>query len=126
MIEKIFYPNKWFVAFCGLLVVVWASLQWVINMRIADEAKAVGQEIFTWSWASCHWRSTAQMTRADVLRRSATDAIVKVQGRQVLTIKGNGLQGANAGGRSEVVDCSATLTFYRLSNHWQLAKVELD
>lgn len=118
--EKVFRPNKWFVAFCGLLVLVFAGLQFVMNMRIADEAKAIGEHIFTWSWPDRHWSSTAEITRADVVQRSGTDAIVKIQGRQVLSGSGSGSAG------QEIVDCGATLTFYRSSNNWVLGRVELQ
>lgn len=124
--EKIFTPNKWFVAFCGLLVLVFLSLKWVINTRIADEAKEIGQEIFTWSWDSQHWKSSAEMTGAEVLRVTDTDAIVKVQGKQVLTQLGGDGQSVAGAPKSEVVDCSATLTFYKSSNKWKLGKVELQ
>jgi hypothetical protein len=124
--EKFFHPNKWFVAFCALLVIVYGVLQWVMNMRIADEAKLAGQRIFSWSWDVKHWSSTAEITKADVVRRSGTDAIVKVRGRQVLTEPTSEGGNQQAGSRSETVDCSATLTFYRASNNWVLGKVELE
>lgn len=124
--EKIFTPNKWFVAFCGLLVVVFLSLKWVINMRIADEAKEIGQEIFTWKWDSLNWQSSAEMTGAEVLRVTDTDAIVKVQGKQVLTRSSGDGQNEAGQPKREVVDCGATLTFYKSSNKWKLGKVELQ
>lgn len=123
--EKIFYPNKWFVLFCGLLVLVWIVLQSVANMRIAEHAKLVGQHIFSWSWPDRRWLSAAQITKADVLHRTGTDAVVKIEGRQVLTMPGAGSQIDSGSSKSEVVDCAATLTFYKASNNWVLGKVEL-
>lgn len=121
--DKIFYPNKWFVAFCALLIVVWGALQLIINMRVTDEAKQIGELIFTWSWKGLDCQSSAQITGAEVLKRTATDAIVKIRGKQVLTCitadQGNAR-------KPQEVDCTATLTFYRSSSNWVLGKVELE
>ncbi len=122
--EKIFSPNRWFVLFCALLVAVWLGLQAVVNLRVADEAKLVGQRIFTWSWPGRHWASRAEITAAEVLRRSGTDAIVKIKGRQVLT-RPHAADGGDAAMSSVTTDVSATLTFYKASNNWVLGKVEL-
>jgi hypothetical protein len=46
--EKLFRPNKWFVGFCGLLIVVFVSLQYVSRMRLQGLAQAWGKEIYTW------------------------------------------------------------------------------
>jgi len=124
--EKIFRPSKWFVLFCGLLVLVWAGLQAVANMRIADHAKLIAAQIYTWSWTGPNWRSKAEITEARVVQRTDTDAIVKVRGRQVLTSFPEGHPDDFKNARSEVVDCSATLTFYRSSSNWILGKVELQ
>ncbi len=123
--DKIFSPNKWFVVFCGLLVVTWACLQWVVQQRIVDEAKTVGQKIFSWSWSD-KWRSTVRITRAEVVRRSATDAIVKIEGRQALVAVRSDSQERQTPEKLERVDCSALLTFYRMGNRWFLGKVELQ
>ena len=123
--EKIFHPNKWFVLFCGLLVLVWAGLQAVANMRIADEARLAGRRIFSWEWPGRSWFSRAEITDAKVVRRTDTDAIVKIKGHQYLNVPQAADPADKGKEKSEVVDCHATLTFYRSSNRWMLGKVEL-
>ncbi len=123
--ENIFRPNKWFVLFCGLLIVVWGGYQIVANMRVADEAKTAGKGIFTWDWPDHGWSSSAEITEATVVQRSDTDAIVKIKGEQRLTSSRLNASGEQESERPEVVDLSATLTFYRSSNNWVLGRVEL-
>jgi hypothetical protein len=124
--ENIFRPNKWFVMFCGLLVCVWLGLQLVATMRLADEAKLVGKHVFTWEWPAAGLYSSATIGKADVIRRSDTDAIVKVKGEQLLTSARQSADGKPGSERSEVVECGATLTFYKSSNDWVLGRVELE
>ncbi len=127
--EKIFLPNKWFVLFCALLIVVWAFLQLVANTRISDEAKAYGQNIFTWYWSGPNWQSRVEKLDTEIVRRTATDAIVKIKGKQVLSLatqdEGGELK-QTTGNAEKSVDCAATLTFYRLNNDWILGKVEFN
>lgn len=123
--ENIFRPNKWFVMFCGLLIVVWGGYQLVANMRIADEAKAAGHDVFSWDWPDMGWSSRAEITDATVVRRSDTDAIVKIKGEQHVTSARLNANGQLEKERPQVVDLSATLTFYRSSNNWVLGRVEL-
>jgi len=123
--ESIFRPNKWFVMFCALLIAVWGGYQTVANMRIANEAKLVGQDIFTWDWPDLGWSSRAQITDATVVRRSDTDAIVKIKGEQRMTSSRQSAPGQQEQQRPAVVNLNATLTFYRLSNDWVLGRVEL-
>lgn len=124
--ENIFRPSKWFVLFCGVLVLVWAFLQLVSNLRVADEAKIQASKIYSWQWPEKNLKSSAEITDATVVRRTDTDAIVKVNGRQTLQSMIAGTVQGVSKEASEVVDCSATLTFYRSSNNWVLGKVELD
>ncbi len=123
--EAIFRPSKWFVIFCGILVATWGILQYVSNLRLEREAEGVGARVFTWFWPGDNWLSEARITSASIERRTETDAIVKVKGKQVLTFFARGQDRNDKTARSETVDCSATLTFYRLSNNWVLGKVEL-
>jgi|SRR5215471_9453312 len=123
--ESIFRPNKWFVLFCALLIVVWGGYQIVANMRIADEAKLIGHDMFTWDWPELGWSSRAQITDATVVRRSDTDAIVKIKGEQRMTSLRQATSESKESPQPSVVDLNATLTFYRLSNDWVLGRVEL-
>lgn len=120
--ESIFRPNKWFVWFCALLIVVWVGLQTVSNMRLVDEAKRIGQHIFTWSWSGPNWTSQAEITEATVVKRGDADAIVKIRGRQTLTYKQGKMLAKKEEKTADVVE--ATLTFYRANNNWILGKVE--
>ena len=130
--ESIFRPNKWFVLFCALLILVWGGYQLVANMRIANEAKLIGQDIFTWDWPELGWSSNGLITDATVVRRNDTDAIVKIKGKQLIRSLRSGAQAAKDSQQSsgtttpdQVMEANATLTFYRLSNNWVLGRVEL-
>ena len=124
--ENIFRPNKWFVGFCALLIVVWGGLQLVSNTRLSDEAKACALDVFTWDWPGRNWTSIASVSDANVLRKSDTDAIVRVRGKQVLTVAPAGVKADFKNSRSEEFDFAATLTFYRASNRWVLGKVDFE
>lgn len=123
-VNKIFSPGKWFVIFCGLFVLVWLGLQYVANMRLQEDAKIAANEVFTWDWPQIgeqKWASKAEITDVSVVQKTDNDAIVKVKGKQqVVFISGDGP------GQSEVVDCGATLNFYKKNNQWQLGRVELQ
>lgn len=123
-VNKIFSPGKWFVFFCAVFILVWLGLQFVANMRLQEEAKIAANEVFTWDWPRLgdeKWASKAEITDVSVVQKTDKDAIVKVKGKQTIVfISGNGP------GQSEVVDCGATLSFYRSKNQWQLGRVELQ
>lgn len=116
--EKFFRPNKLFVAFCLLLIIVWVTLQQVSTLRIAEIARQEAADIFTWNWPS-EVSSGVEITGADVVKRSENEAVVKVQGRQKLA-HGNGKK------VEWPVECSAVLTLYRLNRNWVLGRVEFD
>lgn len=120
--EKIFTPNRWFVLFCALLIVVVGSLKLVGDMHLAEFATEKGQEIFSWSWPDRNLTSSVVQARAHVIRRDANDAMVEFTGQQVLT---------NLPGDSRIeldpkeANVKAVLTFYKLNSEWVLGKVEL-
>lgn len=119
--EKLFRPGKWLVLFCGVFLLLYGVLQYVSNARLKEEASLLGKNIFTWTWRGVDWRSEAEITNADVVQKSANDAVVKIKGRQTLLVSEDRTA-------PEVVDCSATLTLYRTSiknrDYWVLGKVE--
>lgn len=117
--EKLFRPNKWFVGFCGLLIVVFLSLQYVSRMRLQGLAQAWGAEIFTWDWPGQNLHSIGKMTKADVVKKTESDAVVKVTGTQTLDRSG-------AQPQHTETECGAQLTFYKTNNDWVLGKVELQ
>jgi len=120
--EKIFSPNRWFVLFCGLLIVVWALLQFVGSMRLSQAAQEVGAEVFTWNWPEKHLVSEATITDTKIIKKTDNDAVVAVKARQTLRSDA----GTNSTGDTRQSECDATLTFYRNSNVWYLGKVELQ
>lgn len=122
--EKIF-SWKVLVSFCGVFIVTWAALQTVSNMRLESEAQLIGDNIFSWSWPGANWQSKAEMTEASIIRKGDNDAVIKVSGKQTLTIHEPADSLDNSTGRSETVDCSAVLTLYRHGGKWELGKVEL-
>jgi cell division protein FtsL len=117
--EKIFRPSKWFVLFCLILIIVWGTLQIVSNMVLEERAKEITKEIFTWQWPDKTWSSQVKDMNTSVLSRSRTDAIVKVNGKQDL------IQAADNVSKSQICDFTLVLSFYQVSNHWVLGKVEL-
>lgn len=117
--EKLFRPNKWFVGFCGLLIVVFVSLQYVSRMRLQSLAEAWGNEVYTWDWPARNLHSRATMTKAEVIKKTESDAVVKVTGTQTLEESGAKPQ------RSDT-ECGAVLNFYKTNNDWVLGKVELQ
>jgi hypothetical protein len=150
--ENLFRPGKWLVLFCGVFVLLWGVLQYVSNARLKEEAEQVGQNLFTWSWPGDNWESVGNITDASVIQKTDKDAVVAVKGKQTLMFypdasemklvpvkSETGQAAANAKPRLiwqapgkpehvETIDCSATLTFYRRSEHnkdyWVLGKVE--
>src|SRR5438105_4906009 len=102
--ENIFRPGKWFVLFCGVLVVVVVALRYVANADLLSEAKRVGFNIFTWYWPGDNWNSRAEITDAKVLEKGDYDAVVRVQGKQFLTVGDNAKL---ADSQAQAFDCSA-------------------
>jgi hypothetical protein len=120
-LEKIFNPNKWFVAFCALLIAVFAGLQFVVSMRLEDLAKGWCKEVYTWDWPPLNMHSSIKITDAQVVKRGENDAVVKVHGVQTLKKIDGG-----ADGPAVVTKCGAQLTFYKKKNDWFLGRVELQ
>ena len=134
--EKVF---SWpvLVGICGVFLTVWVSLQFLSTMRLQEEAKEIGMSVLSWDWPGENWQSSAQMTDAEIVRRTDNDAVVKVSGKQTLIQKNNAEQSKNSaspldnsGAQAETVDCSVTLTLYRQGSgqagyKWVLGRVEL-
>ncbi len=119
--EKIFTPNKWFVGFCALLIVVFGALKVVGDMRLAEIASEAGKDVFIWDWPTKGLSSKVMAMKSHVVRRDANDAVVEVSGHQIVS---KTLNGAQAEPDLET-DVNATLTFYRRNSQWELGKVEL-
>ncbi|HEY9679460.1 MAG TPA: hypothetical protein V6C76_15740 [Drouetiella sp.] len=117
--EKLFTPNKWFVGFCGILIVVFLSLQYVSRARLLDLAQAWAAEIYTYDWPGANLHSSAKMTKADLVKKTESDAVIKVSGKQSLDVTG-------AAPKHSETECGAQLTFYKHNNEWVLGKVELQ
>jgi hypothetical protein len=122
--DRIFTANKWFVAFCAALIIVWVALQFVINLRLTAIAKMDSERILDWSWPSKNLRSKAEVVSAEVLKRSETDAVVKVKAKQQLLQQNQpGEPFVDTGG---INDCQAILTYYKANHRWFLGKVEVQ
>lgn len=116
--EKFFRPNRIFIIFCLLLIVVWLGLQYVSNLRITDAAAAEAQEIFDWSWPQ-QVSSTAEITDVAVLSKSENEAKVRVKAKQTLTKLVDSKDTSSS-------DTACVLTLYRFNRNWILGKVEFD
>lgn len=121
--EKVF-SWKVLVSFCAVFIVSWVLLQTVSSMRLESEAQLIGDTIFNWEWPG-ECESKAEMTQAAIIKKGENDAVIKVSGKQILTTPEAGQSLDNSPGRSETVDCSATLTLYKKSGKWVLGRVEL-
>lgn len=122
--DKLFQPNKWFVIFCGLLIVVFFSLQYVVNTRLSEIGKMLGTQIFTWEWpqADRDCYSNVVITDCHVVKRSETDAVLEVKAKQVIEEKSLDIR---AKPKEQQGECDALLTLYRSGKNWELGKVEL-
>jgi hypothetical protein len=120
--EKIFTPNKWFVLFCALLVLMWLALQLVATMRLEALATEEATHVFSWQWLGVG-RSRAKIEKAHLVKRSEADAIVRVMARQVVEEE---VKSGHFIAKEPEVTCSALLTFYRVDKDWLLGKVEFE
>lgn len=125
--EKIFTPNRWFVMFCALLIVVWGTLKLVQDMRLSEEARTVAMGIFSYSFPSLSVVSEVESMNAQVINRNDHESLVKVSGRQLISKHPDAQTGGSAqnDSSSERVDFQANLTFYKSGASWVLGKVEL-
>lgn len=124
--EKIFTPNRWFVLFCGLLILVWGALRIVADVRLCERAKLVGQSIFTYNWPELDVISEVESINAQVLRRGSHDAVVTVTGKQkILKPEIDSKSDESVLQNGSNLDLKAVLTFYRSEDRWELGKVEL-
>lgn len=123
--EKIFTPNRWFVLFCALLILVWGALRIVADIRLCERAKSFGHIIFTWNWPDLALQSKVESINAQVLRRGSHDAVVTVTGRQVISKLPLSDDQSKIKESSTKTDLKAILTFYRDQDKWELGKVEL-
>ena len=123
MMEKIF---SWpvLVSFCAIFIVCWVALQSVSNMRVEAKAQFFGDKIFSWNWPDEKMQSRGEITEASIVKKSDNDAIVKISGKQVLTVNPGTDSLDNSPGKTETVDCAAVLTLYRKNNDWELGRVE--
>ncbi len=123
MMDKIF---SWpvLVSFCAIFIVTWVALQAVSNMRVEAKAQLYGDHIFSWTWPDESLQSHGEITEASILKKSDNDAVVKISGKQLLTVRPGGDSLDNSAEKTETVDCAATLTLYRKNNDWELGRVE--
>ncbi|MDR3614242.1 MAG: hypothetical protein P4L53_11820 [Candidatus Obscuribacterales bacterium] len=120
--EKIFTPSKWFVLFCAILVLIFGALQMVANMRLQETARFEGERLFSWQWAGLG-SSTGTIDHSEIIKKTDTDAIVRVKGIEKVALASANSNEAKA---AESVACSAVLTFYRKDSEWMLGKVQFE
>ena len=101
---------------------MFGALQVVANMRLQELAKAEGEHLFSWQWAGVA-TATGIIDHSDVIKKSDTDAIVRVKGIEKVD---HPATKAGLAGSSESVACSAVLTFYRKDKEWMLGKVQFE
>ncbi len=137
--EKIFRPNRIFVIFCLLLIVVWLGLQYVSNMRISEAAREEAIEVFDWQWPG-QVSSNVEVIDVSVLSKSDNEAKVRVKAKQTLTKMAETADNAKekdtqkstspevqpASGPASSSDTACVLTLYRSDRNWVLGKVEFD
>lgn len=119
--EKIFSINKWSVGLCALIVIFYAAFQMTSNVRLAAVAELKAKQIFSWHWWGSG-RSHCIIDKTEVLKRSDTDATVRVKAREQIEQQQQG----RFFKKSPELVCSALLTFYRSDMDWVLAKVEFE
>lgn len=135
--EKLFRPNRIFVMFCLLLIIVWLGLQYVSNMRVSEVARMEASEVFDWKWPG-QVSSNVEITDVSVLSKSENEAKVRVKAKQTFT-KLASAETANqcnqeksipetqpAQGAASSSDTACVLTLYRSNRNWVLGKVEFD
>jgi hypothetical protein len=119
--EKLFSPNRLFVSFCALLVIVFLCLQYVSNIVLAETAKVDGEKILNWQWPTVNLRGKATNIDTKILSKTSTEAVVEVDGKQ-------SAEKLIAGGAAQEVvkptDCKLVLTYYHTDKHWILGRVE--
>jgi acyl-coenzyme A thioesterase PaaI-like protein len=117
--EKLFSINKWSVGLCAVIIAVFAAVQFAGNEHLKAVATLAGVQVFTWQWLGAG-RSHVVIDKAEVIKRSETDAVVQVKARQTIEQEAAGkfIQ------KQPEIACSALLTFYRADKDWILAKVE--
>jgi hypothetical protein len=122
--ENLFRPGKWLVLFCGVFVILFATLQYVSNLTLKEVAQINAEQIFTWRWTPLNWQSHFQINDAKVISKNEHDAVVEVSGKQYVSYAA----GADTGkAQEESGDCKVRLTFYKRSEHdkehWELGQV---
>ena len=120
--ENLFRPGKWLVLFWGVFVLLFATLQYVSNMRLKQEAEMWAGRIFTWTWTPVNWASHVHIDDAKVISKNDHDAVVEVTGKQYSSFAPEAEKTPE-----EASDCKVRLTFYKRSEHdkdyWELGQV---
>jgi hypothetical protein len=101
---------------------MFGALQVVANMRLQEQAKAEGEHLFSWKWSDLG-SSTGIIEQSDILKKTETDATVRVKGTENVTRVTGRLDATKP---DAPVACSAVLTFYRKDREWMLGKVQFE
>ena len=105
-----------------MLIAIWLCLQYVSNALLAEMAKTDGQRILNWQWPTVSLRGKANNINTKVLSKTATEAVVEVDGKQSTEklIADGALQEV-----AKPTDCKLILTYYHTDKYWVLGRVEL-
>ena len=91
-------------------------------MRLQELAKTEGERVFSWKWSGLA-SSTGVIEQSDILKKTETDAIVRVKGMEKVALTP---AKPNEAITAQAVACSAVLTFYRVDKVWKLGKVQFE
>src|SRR6185437_12626394 len=120
--DNLFRPGKWLVLFCGVFVLLFATLQYVSNEVLRQTATDWAGRIFTWNWTPVNWASHIHIDNVKVISKNEHHAVVEVTGKQFASFAADGAKTPE-----EASDCKVRLTFYKRSEHdkdyWELGQV---
>src|SRR5688572_6506125 len=131
------------IVFLVVLGGVLVALQVVKSSHLEQVAVAEAEEIYSWVWpageapttsssggdsfAAALWSSRMKVKETNIVSRTDKDAVVKVKGVQTVAGLKPGVNPVdNDKEHRETVECSATLTFYRRNDRWELGRAEFD
>jgi hypothetical protein len=119
--DKIFSINKWSLALCVCIIAIFLAVQAAGNAHLAASASLAAEHIFSWDWLELG-RSHGVIDKLEVVKRTETDAIVRVLVREQIEQR----QAGNLIAKRPEINARALLTFYRSDKDWILAKVEFQ
>lgn len=116
--ERFFSPSKWFVGFCALFIIVWLALGYIRDQRIKEEAMLLIDKHFSFRYpvgdGTQKILCEAQSESAKIIKRTTTDALVEVTGKQTRT----------ANGVKSEAPFKGSITLYKNENIWRVGQLQ--